>query len=160
MPWRRECNPLQYSRLGSSLHRGAWRAPVHGVKESDTPEQLAHNEGVTWYGRQESKIVPNIPAFCVLSWYNLSFIVGGTVTMMSYHAHDRISYIANVEKIFRCKINFTPFGIFTSEKREVFSPGVMVNSCSAIQSSASGLNLGLRIEGVLEKKKNLRFFSL
>ena len=81
--------------------------------------------------------------------------------MMSYHAHDRISYIANVEKIFRCKINFTPFGIFTSEKREVFSPGVMVNSCSAIQSSASGLNLGLRIEGVLEKKKNLKvFFSL
>lgn len=82
------------------------------------------------------------------------------MNMMRYHAHDRISPIANVDKFFRCKISFTPFGIFTSVKREVFSPGVVVSSCSTIQSSASGLNLGIRIEGVLENKKNLLFFSL
>ena len=29
-------NPLQYSCLGNSLDRGAWRATGHGVTESDT----------------------------------------------------------------------------------------------------------------------------
>ena len=34
-------NPLQYSYLGNSMGRGAWRVTVHGVtKESDTTEQL------------------------------------------------------------------------------------------------------------------------
>ena len=31
-------NPLQYSRLESPVHRGAWRAAVHGLAESDTSE--------------------------------------------------------------------------------------------------------------------------
>ena len=31
-------NPLQYSCLESSMDRGAQRAIVHGVKESDTTE--------------------------------------------------------------------------------------------------------------------------
>ena len=32
-------NPLQYSCLGNSMDRGAWRATVHGVaKELDTAE--------------------------------------------------------------------------------------------------------------------------
>ena len=29
-------NPLQYSRLKTPIGRGAWRATVHGVAESDT----------------------------------------------------------------------------------------------------------------------------
>ena len=29
-------NPLQYSRLGNSMDRGAWQATVHGVAESWT----------------------------------------------------------------------------------------------------------------------------
>ena len=34
-------NPLQYSCLGNSMDRGAWRATVHGVaKGSDTAYQL------------------------------------------------------------------------------------------------------------------------
>ena len=34
-------NPLQYSCLENAMNRGAWRAPVHGVTESDTTEQLS-----------------------------------------------------------------------------------------------------------------------
>ena len=37
-------NPPQYSRLGNSMDRGAWRAAVHGVaKGSDTAYQLNNN---------------------------------------------------------------------------------------------------------------------
>ena len=31
-------NPLQYSCLENSMNRGAWRATVHGITESDTTE--------------------------------------------------------------------------------------------------------------------------
>ena len=35
-------NPLQYSCLENSMHRGAWRAIVHGVARSQTTtEQLS-----------------------------------------------------------------------------------------------------------------------
>ena len=30
-------NPLQYSRLGNPMNRGAWGATVHGVAKSLTP---------------------------------------------------------------------------------------------------------------------------
>ena len=35
-PGERNDNPLQYSCLGNSTDRGAWRAIVHGVSKSQT----------------------------------------------------------------------------------------------------------------------------
>ena len=40
-------NPLQYSCLENSVDRGAWRATVHWVTESDTNEQLTHTHRLT-----------------------------------------------------------------------------------------------------------------
>ena len=34
--------PIHYSCLENSMGRGAWRATVHWVAESDTTEQLTH----------------------------------------------------------------------------------------------------------------------
>ena len=36
IPWRRACNPLQYSYLEDPTDRGAWRAAVHGATNSGT----------------------------------------------------------------------------------------------------------------------------
>ena len=38
MPWRRACNPLQYSCQENPMDRRTWRAAVHGVAELDTIE--------------------------------------------------------------------------------------------------------------------------
>ena len=36
IPWRRACQPIQYSCLKHSRDRGAWRATAHGVAKSQT----------------------------------------------------------------------------------------------------------------------------
>ena len=36
-------NPLQYSCLENPMDRGAWRAAVHRVAESDMTEATSHN---------------------------------------------------------------------------------------------------------------------
>jgi len=41
-PEERNSNPLQYSCLENSMDRGARRATVHGIAESDTTEWLIY----------------------------------------------------------------------------------------------------------------------
>ena len=41
-PGEENGNPLQYSFLENSMGRGAWKATIHGVAESDTIEQPIH----------------------------------------------------------------------------------------------------------------------
>ena len=36
IPWRRKCNPLQYSCLENPMEGGAWWATVHGVAKSQS----------------------------------------------------------------------------------------------------------------------------
>ena len=36
IPWKRACNPLQYSCLENPMDRGAWEASVHGVAKNWT----------------------------------------------------------------------------------------------------------------------------
>ena len=46
IPWRRKCNPLQYSCLANSMDREAWQATVQRVAKSQTwlkwPSMHAH----------------------------------------------------------------------------------------------------------------------
>ena len=49
-------NPLQYSCLGNPLHRGSWRATVHGVTESRTRLKQLSMHACTWPGIQNCKI--------------------------------------------------------------------------------------------------------
>ena len=46
MPWRRICNPLQYSCLENPLDRGDWQVTVHGVSKSwHTSQDFSLNFG-------------------------------------------------------------------------------------------------------------------
>ena len=39
-------NPLQYSCLENPMDRGAWRAMIHGITESDMTKQLSMHRQV------------------------------------------------------------------------------------------------------------------
>ena len=51
LPWRRKCNPLQYSCLGNPMDRGSWWVTVHGItKESEITYWLNNNNKILGRG--------------------------------------------------------------------------------------------------------------
>ena len=56
-PWRRKCNPLQYSCLQNCMDRGVWWATFHGIaKDLDTTQQLNNSKCIL-----HSKVYPIRP---------------------------------------------------------------------------------------------------
>ena len=56
--WRRNGNPLQYSRLENPIDRGAWQATVHGIA------RVRHDFATKPPPRcAESKMVGDVPRF-------------------------------------------------------------------------------------------------
>ena len=69
IPWRKECNPLQYSYLKNPMDRGAWWATVHGVTERDTTGWLS-TQRLCFLGHEWTSLV----ALTLLSRFNESHI--------------------------------------------------------------------------------------
>ena len=59
MPWRRECYPLQYSCLESSMDRGAWQATVHRVTKTEHafPSLFRNKKNHLWNNQKNPKIL-------------------------------------------------------------------------------------------------------
>ena len=54
IPWRRKCNPLQYSCLGNPTDRGGCQATVHGVAKSRPWQQLNSTCKCKWWLKNQS----------------------------------------------------------------------------------------------------------
>ena len=70
IPWRKECNPLQYSYLKNPMDRGAWWATVHGVTERDTTGWLS-TQRLCFLGHEWTSLV----ALTLLSRFNESHLL-------------------------------------------------------------------------------------
>ena len=44
IPWRRKCNPLQYSCLGNPMDRGAWQATVRAKSQTEVTKYTCNEK--------------------------------------------------------------------------------------------------------------------
>ena len=56
IPWRRTCNPFQYSCLENPTDRGAWWATVHGITQSWTRQKWLSLQACTHLIRKGTKM--------------------------------------------------------------------------------------------------------
>ena len=69
-PWRRKCNPPQYSCLGNPMDRGAWRAIIHSVAELDTTEATEHTHTYVLQATHKATVFGSQISASTLNSYN------------------------------------------------------------------------------------------
>ena len=69
IPWRRAWHPLQSSCLENPMHRGAWRAAVHGVTESRTQLSGSHTRSTPYVWRTRTGIIREVGLWLPNWWW-------------------------------------------------------------------------------------------
>ena len=98
IPWSRKWQPLQYSCLENSMHRGAWWAAVHGVTELDMTEYAHIHTNVCYGLGNVSLLYRLLPVSRVRHYYNQGsyraiYLISLFKLISNYHFNWRLSHV-------------------------------------------------------------------